>query len=134
MDVATLARLAAQAREFEVAVGAARFVLRTPTKFEQQLAFARGAGLDGKLSAAGFLAGTQALLPASLVRWAGVTAATLAPAVVQPGDADDQVVEFSPEAVALLLAERGDIAEQLRTALFDRITEQRTAAEALEKN
>jgi hypothetical protein len=134
MDIATLARLAAQAREFEVGAGGARFVLRLPTRFEQQLAFARSAAADGQLGAAGFLAGTQALLPGAIVRWAGVSAATLAPAVVAPGDADDQPVEHSPAAVALLLTERGDLAEELRKALFDRITAARAAAETLEKN
>jgi hypothetical protein len=53
---------------------------------------------------------------------------------VSPGDPDDTPVELTPESVAMLLAERGDLAEVLRGALIERITADHTAAEELQKN
>jgi hypothetical protein len=133
VELADLKAKAIGARSFSAAVGppdAPRTIhLRTPTQHELRLASLR-AGVGGMSDAAAMAVLERALLVLSVVGWAGVACADLAP--VQSG-ADD-AAEFEPGATELLLDTHPEWGEQLWLVLVEHITERGQRREAAAKN
>lgn len=123
MDIAAFKARLDAARAFEHVAGGITFRLRLPTEHAWRLALESQRDAHGRLLEARAL---RAVLDESVVGWDGATAALF-------GEGAD-ALPFSPEARALLLDHRQDLADELAVALGVRLAERRAAREAAAKN
>lgn len=134
MDLADLKRYATAAREFSVPVGAAdsprHITLRLPTQHEIVLA-ARRSGLHGVAEdAAAHVVLQRTLLLCSMVAWSGVVVGDVLAAHAQGTD----VLEWSPDAAALLLDAQPEWEQDLGSALMQRMAERKATKDTAAKN
>jgi hypothetical protein len=122
MDIEALKARTLAARQFTVPCGSRSYTLQLPTAHELEVAAARRT--DG---AAGTVEFFRHAIERALVGWSGITEASFA------GEGDS-AVPFSAELVPWLLDAQPADAEQLRSALVDRLTERRERMEAAAKN
>lgn len=125
MDVAAFKARLEQARAFEHVVGGVTFRLRLPTEHAWRLALEANRDAHGKLLDARAM---RVVLDQAVVGWERASQSLLDP------EAGEAPLPFSPEARALLLEERQDLADQLAVALGIKIAERRAAREAARKN
>lgn len=125
MDAAAFKAQLDAARGFTAEAGGASFRLRLPTEHAWRLALEQHRDDRGRLLEARAF---RAVLDAALVGWEGVTGRTVSPAA--PADP----LPFSPDARALLLDHRQDIADELAVALGLELSRRRAAREDAEKN
>jgi hypothetical protein len=113
------------AREFSAEAAGCRFNLRLPTDHAWRVTLEQHRDAAGQLLEARAF---RALLEQAIRGWEGVTATLFVP------DGGAEPVAYSPEALALLLEHRQDIADVLTLAMGARVAERRKAREALAKN
>lgn len=127
MDFADIKRQAEAARQFPAdpqAGGRVSATLRIPTRHEVQLELRRAGG-----DAASPTLVERALIEQYLTAWAGVRIRD-----VLPEHPNDDPLDHSREAVALLLDAQPDWAAAWSVQLFQRMRQQREQQEAAEKN
>lgn len=125
MDFAAFKAALEAARAFEVQMAGATFKLRQPTDHAWRLAHERHVDARGALLLASAM---RELLNSAVVGWDGVTGRHF----MADGTAD--ALPFTPEARALLLDNRQDIADELSIALTRRVIERQNEREAAAKN
>lgn len=128
MDIADIKRKAEAAREFDVAVGAAKFTLRLPTQHEVEIEVSRARLFDGMDDPALLVKVRRALVERAIVRWQGVTCEDLA-----PGGGSD-AADLVPGAAALLLDSDEARAKTLTEAFIEQRAARQQKQDAAAKN
>jgi len=127
MDLDALADKMRQAREFEVPVGAAKFLLRLPTPGEYRL-LAGPFTVDGTIPDGNLTAFERKLAEAVLVGWSGLQAREIFP------DAEAEPLAFSATTARLLLEYRVDIQDLVIQAVVAEKRKRNAEVEADQKN
>jgi hypothetical protein len=125
MDLAELKQKLDRSREIEASVQGAKFRLKLPSEHAWRLATEEHSDTAGNVKRQRV---SRALVESSLVGWEGVKAEHF-----MKGGGED-AMPFSPDACAVLLDERQDIADELVMLLVKRLNERRKDVEQARKN
>lgn len=113
------------ARQVEVVIDERKFRIRLPADHVWRVALESNRDTEGRVIEAQAF---RVILNTALIGWEGVTTRDLMP------DAACEPLPFSPEARALLLDNRQDIADVLTVHIGAKLRERREAREAAQKN
>jgi hypothetical protein len=125
MDLSDFKAKLDRAREIEAKAVGATFRLRLPSEHAWRVVTEEHRGSNGRVKQEQV---SRALLAVSVLGWEGVTEHHL---LLNDGD---EPIAFSAEALAMLLDERQDIADELFVALMKRLKERAVQVESARKN